>query len=69
VVSGAVIVFVGSAVGVGVAVFVGANVAPLITVFTAVVAFLGELLAPSPVQSAVRSLTSGFKSSSKEDNK
>jgi len=69
VVSGAVIVFVGSAVGIAVAVFVSANVAPLITVFTAAVAFLGGLLAPSPVQSAVRSLTSGFKSSSKADSK
>jgi serine/threonine protein kinase len=69
VVSGAVIVFVISANGVVIAAFVGVNVAPLITVFTAVVAFLGGLLAPSPVQSAVRSLTSGFKSSSKADGK
>ena len=69
IVSGAVIVFVGSAVGIVAAAFVGVNIAPLITVFTAVVAFLGGLLAPSPVQSAVRSLTSGFKSSSHSDSK
>ncbi len=68
VVSGAVIVFVGSAVGIAAAVFVGANVAPLITVFTAAVAFLGGLLAPSPIQTAVRSISSGFKASSKGQN-
>ena len=65
VVSGAVTVFVGSAVGIAVAVFVGASVAPLITVFTAAIAFLGGLLAPSPVQNTIRSLASSFKSSSK----
>lgn len=65
VVTGAVIVFVGSAIGVGIAVFVGVNVAPLITVFTAVIAFLGGLLAPSPVQNAIRAVSSSFKSSSK----
>jgi eukaryotic-like serine/threonine-protein kinase len=67
VVLGVVIVFVGSAVGVTLAVFVGANVAPLITVFTAVIALLGGLLAPSPVQNVIRSLSSNFKSSSKAD--
>jgi hypothetical protein len=69
IVSGTVIVFVGSAIGIVAAAFVGINVASLTTVFTAVVAFLGGLLAPSPVQSAVRSITSGFKSSSQADNK
>lgn len=61
VISGAVIVFVISAMGIVIAAFIGSNVAPLITVFTAVVAFLGGLLAPSPIQSAVQSLSSGIK--------
>ncbi len=65
VVLGVVIVFIGSAIGVTLAVFVGANVAPLITVFTAVIALLGGLLAPSPVQNVLRSLSSNSISSSK----
>jgi hypothetical protein len=50
-------ILVGSTVAVIVGVFLGlANITPLITVFTAALALLGGLLAPSPIQEAIRAI-------------
>lgn len=51
------IILVGSTVAVIVGVFLGlANITPLVTVFTAALALLGGLLAPSPIQEAIRAI-------------
>ncbi|GAC1390679.1 MAG: hypothetical protein NVSMB38_08970 [Ktedonobacteraceae bacterium] len=51
------VILVGSTVAVIVGVFLGlANITPLVTVFTAALALLGGLLAPSPIQEAIRAI-------------
>lgn len=51
------VILVGSTVAVIVGVFLGlANITPIITIFTAALALLGGLLAPSPIQEAIRAI-------------
>lgn len=61
IISGLVIILVCSFIAIIAAVLAGANAAPLITIFAAVIAFIGGLLAPSPVQATLRSISSGTK--------
>jgi len=66
IISGLVIILVCSFIAIIAAVLAGANAAPLITIFAAVIAFIGGLLAPSPVQATLRGISPGTKAS--EDN-
>jgi len=50
-------ILIGSTAAVIVGVFVGLpNITPLVTLFTAALALLGGLLAPSPIQEAIRTI-------------
>lgn len=50
-------ILIGSTAAVILGVFIGlSNITPLITIFTASIALLGGLLAPSPVQEAIRAI-------------
>ncbi len=65
VVTSVVVVLVGLAAAVSAAVFLGVmNVLPLVGMFTAVLTFLAGLLVPSPLQGAVRTISSRLKDAS-----
>lgn len=68
VITAVVVVLVGLAAVVSIAVFLGVmNVLPLVGMFTAVLTFLAGLLVPSPLQGAVRTISSRLRDASEEE--
>lgn len=67
VITALVLILVGSAVALIVAILLGRDVAALLTVFSAITTLLAGILIPSPLQGAFRAaITSGFQSSSRD---